>query len=166
MRTRAIRVAIVIFVVFVGNVALTQGMVLLIPPFLWFLPFVLTLMAWRTGLHTIAATSDSETGVRTRTWPILLLLACPAIAVSVGWGLSALREIGHIRGAFPPHAVTSIMIIVAPASSVAALMISGWAPRRCRLLAFSAAAAWVAAFGMVLYIAHGLVAAMREGHAP
>jgi hypothetical protein len=159
MRTRIIGLSIIILVVFVANH-------LLIPPFIWFVPFLLTLVAWRAGLRTIGATSDSEAGVPARTWPVLLLLACPAIELSVAWGLSALRDIGHVRGAFLPPAVTSVMIIIAPASAVAALIISGWAPRRLRPLAFSAAIAWVAAFGLVLYVAHGLAAAMREGRAP
>lgn len=119
-------------------------MLSLFPVLLLFLlvPFVLTLLAWRKGLQTIASGNGPTTGLRLRTLPPMLFLAGPVIALL---GFFSLRMAHETSLATPGW-----MVVIGISSSVAALITSFWGPRDFRPLALFAAAAWVVCFGLAL----------------
>ena len=108
----------------------------------WLIPFVLTLLAWRAGLHAIVSAGVSKSNVRARTWPAMLFLAGPTAAVMIHIWL----RVGHVDSV--PAFVWNVAI--GAMSSVAALVASTWAPRGFRPLALCASAGWVACFAYVV----------------
>src|SRR5215471_7975062 len=97
---------------------------------IWLVPFVLTLLAWRAGLHAIAIAGVSKSSVRARTWPNMLFLAGPLAVVIIHIWL----RVGHVDQLTATNTFVWIVVIGAM-SSVAALVTSAWAPRGFRPLA-------------------------------
>ena len=107
------------------------------------LALVLTALAWRSGLRSIALAKQSGGDVRARVLPAMILLVIPVVMLL---GLCGLR-IARMQ----PSALAIEIFMIAGVSSIAALAASTWAVPGFRALAFFAAAAWSICFGLLLW---------------
>src|SRR5215472_5140367 len=112
---------------------------------IWLIPFALTLLAWRAGLHAIASAGVSKSSVRARTWPAMLFLAGPVAVLIIHIWL----RVGYVDQITATN-ISVWIVAIGAMSSVAALITSTWSPRGFRPLAFWAASGWAACFGFVI----------------
>src|SRR5262249_52773201 len=118
---------------------------------MWLPPIVLTILAWRAGVQTIAAAANLKARTRARTWPAMLFLAVPVIVVVV---FVCLR-LGRANAVFAAH-VFGWMLAIGTAFSVVAFVASIWSSPGFRPLGLCAAAVWLLCFGLVVQWISGL----------
>ena len=116
-------------------------------------PLVLTALAWREGLHALAANADSTSHIRLRTWPTMFFLLGTVVIV-----LGLFIEHFTRTDLTSPKSLTAMvwMFCAGGLSSLAALVSSTWAMPQLRPLAFFAALAWTGCFAVVLTMLSGL----------
>lgn len=128
-------------------------MILAFPILLFLLVlWILTILAWVEGLRVIRAAGESNSGIRGRVLPPLILLMVPVAALVFLFLLRLRLDVRHATYFVLPGRIFFVAIL----SALAALLVSFRAPRGVRGLALSAAVAWLIAFGLVIRLMIGL----------
>jgi hypothetical protein len=114
--------------------------------------WMLTVLAWIEGLRIIRAAGESQSGIRGRVFPPLILLIVPFAALVFLFLLRLRLDVRHATY----YVLPGRMLVVALVSALGALLLSLRAPRGVRGLALSAAIAWLIGLGLVIRLIMGL----------